>query len=96
MSRDWATNCELAVYVLDEQLRPRLESRRSIYRGSGADEWISWAARSVCETISSEPACVPTRRKIYWTGDLVRWRADGALEYLGRRDQQGEDTGIPD
>jgi hypothetical protein len=27
-------------------------------------------------------------RKIYGTGDLVRWRRDGVLEYLGRKDLQ--------
>ena len=34
--------------------------------------------------------------RLYRTGDLARWRADGELEYLGRRRPSGEDPRLPD
>jgi enterobactin synthetase component F len=34
---------------------------------------------------ASPPAAAP---RLYKTGDLARWRPDGAIEYLGRRDHQ--------
>ncbi|KXH83235.1 non-ribosomal peptide synthetase family protein [Chryseobacterium kwangjuense] len=28
------------------------------------------------------------KEKLYWTGDLARWKADGEIEFLGRKDNQ--------
>ena len=41
------------------------------------------AARFVLDTLSK-----PSERRLYKTGDLVRWRPDGNLDFLGRLDDQ--------
>ncbi len=41
------------------------------------------AERFVADPFSDDPAA-----RLYRSGDLARWRADGGMEYLGRNDQQ--------
>ncbi len=36
----------------------------------------------------------PSSTRLYAMGDLARWRSDGTLEYLGRRDQQVKLRGV--
>nr|POE50100.1 nonribosomal peptide synthetase dtxs1 [Quercus suber] len=56
-------------------------------RGYAGDEAAT--ARSFIETVSWLPQTSTTHQpRFYKTGDLVRYRTDGMLEYLGRKDTQ--------
>jgi amino acid adenylation domain-containing protein len=41
------------------------------------------AVRFIANPFSKQPGA-----RMYWTGDLARWREDGTLEFLGRNDEQ--------
>ncbi|WNG46961.1 amino acid adenylation domain-containing protein [Archangium minus] len=47
------------------------------------------AERFVPDALSGEPGA-----RLYRTGDVVRWRADGRLDYLGRADAQVKVNGV--
>jgi len=75
-------------YVLDANLQP-------VPMGSPGELWIGGAGVTAGyfrrpelteERFRPDPF-VPGGR-VYGTGDLARWRADGVLEYLGRKDHQ--------
>jgi natural product biosynthesis luciferase-like monooxygenase protein len=76
------------VYVLDPHLQP-------VPVGSPGELWIGGAG--VTAGYFRRPELTAERFRpdpfqpggtIYGTGDVVRWRADGVLEYLGRKDHQ--------
>ena len=79
------------VYVLDNQLQP-------VPTGSAGELWIG--GDGVTAGYFRRPELTDERfrpdpfrpdadgAKIYGTGDLVRWREDGVLQYLGRKDLQ--------
>lgn len=77
------------LYVLDEKMRP-------VPPGMVGELWIAGVGLARCylhraeltaERFVPDPYGEPGRR-MYRSGDLARWRDDGALEYWGRIDDQ--------
>lgn len=79
-----------SVYVLDKQRRP-------VPQGMPGEIWIGGAGVAIgywnrpeltAARFHPDPFCELIGARMYRTGDLGRWRADGALMFLGRTDTQ--------
>lgn len=79
----------MRVYVLDGRLRPVPSGAvgRLYVAGVGVARGYAGRPDLTEERFLPDPFGSPGDR-MYATGDLVRWRSDGNLEYLGRVDDQ--------
>jgi amino acid adenylation domain-containing protein len=78
------------VYVLNSQLNPvPIGVRGEIYvGGAGVARGYLNRPELTAERFIADPFNVAPGQRLYKTGDLGRWRADGSVEYLGRNDHQ--------
>ncbi len=80
----------IRTYVLDSQLRPVPIGvpGQLFLAGVGLAHGYHSQAQTTAEVFLADPHAVEPGQRMYATGDLVRWRQDGVLEYLGRTDRQ--------
>jgi amino acid adenylation domain-containing protein len=78
------------IYVLDEHLNPvPVGVRGQIYvSGDGLALGYWNQPELTAERFLPNPLTPELSPRLYWTGDLGRWRESGELEYLGRVDTQ--------
>ncbi|MGW7416958.1 amino acid adenylation domain-containing protein [Streptomyces sp. NPDC054863] len=78
-----------SVYVVDEQLRPvPIGVPGELYIGGGGVAQGYWRRPELTAERFPRDVLGPGTGRFYRTGDVVRWRGDGNLEYLGRADDQ--------
>jgi amino acid adenylation domain-containing protein len=79
-----------AAYVLDEEMRlAPLGVPGELYLGGiGVGRGYARRSRRTAAQFLPDPLGTEPGARLYRTGDVARWRADGQLEFLGRRDRQ--------
>jgi amino acid adenylation domain-containing protein len=81
---------DLRTYLLDGQRQPvPIGVAGEIYVGGGgvARGYLN-RPQLTAERFIADPFSADAKARLYKTGDLGRWRADGTIVYMGRNDQQ--------
>ncbi|WP_175597348.1 non-ribosomal peptide synthetase [Peristeroidobacter soli] len=78
------------VYILDRLLRPSpVGVVGELYIGGvGVARGYLNRGGATAECFIADPFCTEGGGRIYRSGDRGRWRKDGTIEYLGRKDRQ--------
>lgn len=78
------------IYILDARMRPvPVGVTGEIYIGGAGVARGYWNRPDLTEQrFVTDPFTAEPNHRLYRSGDLGRWRADGLVEYLGRNDQQ--------
>ncbi|MBT9097061.1 amino acid adenylation domain-containing protein [Methylovulum psychrotolerans] len=81
---------DLQAYILDRYLQPQaIGIPGELYiAGAGLAKGYLCRPELTAERFIAHPFSDDPTARLYKTGDLARWLADGTLDYLGRIDQQ--------
>jgi amino acid adenylation domain-containing protein len=76
------------VHILDENGRPAPVGVAGELHAGGDGLARGYAGNAAATARAFVPDPFGNGTRLYRTGDLARWRADGTIEFLGRRDDQ--------